>query len=375
MSIGMGDLCSDCNIFVTHCKTIVDGNGIVRGLPPRSNSPAILKSIGCMHCIRIGIIALIALCIGARFTSASRPSLLKLRSALPATVLRPLWWDVCRMPLEMLGYSFADDYEEMLQMHAEGANAVGMGAMWHPIRAPNEPYGVGALPPYTLLGAERLAQTFRTNVRIKGLAVHTPTWFTNDAAFTLRVYRIGRNGCLMQIAQKRFTNVPDNAWCTIEFAPQPPGRYLWEMVDGKGRIGAWAKWGNVYVYGDAFLGGNRALDIDFETRLVLTNGASAELFVTGDPHVSVPLGWGRINTVEQLGMRTNFSVGNWNNGHFPYYPDWFFKRYPDVAMLDQHGNSFMAGMFGKRYPWGAIDHPVIVSGTQRFIRKTVAMLK
>jgi hypothetical protein len=275
----------------------------------------------------------------------------------------------------MFGYSFDDDPSEMRRMKEEGANAVGMGAIWRPIRAEEELYGVDAVPPYAMLGAERIGQSFEVDRPFRGIAVHTPTWGTSGSAFTLCLYHVKGDNPPVQIARRRFTDVADNVWLALDFPTQQSGVYLWEMIDGEGRIGAWAKFGNVYRGGEALIGEKRMSEIDFETRILYADGTRKDLFPTGDPHISVPLGWGRLNTVQKLDMSTNFSVGNWNNGHFPMYPDWLFEFHPDVAMLDQNGEPFMAGIFGRSYPWVSIDHPAIVSGTGRFIRRTVEMLK
>ncbi|HEX29096.1 TPA: hypothetical protein ENG04_03330, partial [Candidatus Poribacteria bacterium] len=289
--------------------------------------------------------------------------------------VRPLlsstWWDVCQEPLELLGY-FAVPAGEREEAVREGMNAAEEGAMWHPVKAPREPYGIGHIPFYPFI--KEVAQTFEVDNPIRAVAPHTPTWFTTGSGCTVEVYRLEDEKWKL-VAKKRFENVRDNSWPSVEFPPQPPGIYKWVIVEPRGKIGAWARWGDSRSKGQPLVNGRPMEGFDFETRVITADGGIKEIFSSDALHFSLPLGWGTIEDWEKLKVRIGFAVGNWNNGHFPYYPEWFFRRFPDCAMLDQEGKPFMAGMFGRACPWVSICHPAIVEGTRRYIRSVVKALR
>ena len=288
--------------------------------------------------------------------------------------LSPVWWDVCRGPLELVGY-FSVPAEERAEAVREGANAAVEGAMWAPVETPSAPYGLGYIPPWSFVGAkEELAQIFKVEAPIRAVAPHTPTWFTKGSGCTVEVFRLEGESWRL-LARRRFRRVRDNSWPTVEFPPQPPGVYKWRIVEPEGRIGAWARLGDYHPEGRPIVDGNPQEGFDFETRITTMDGTVVELIPSGEPHFSIPLGSGVLQDWERLGVRVGFYVGNWNNGHFPYYPDWFFRKFPDCPMLDQDGKPFLAGMFGRKLPWVSICHPAIVEGTKRFITAVARALK
>jgi hypothetical protein len=297
------------------------------------------------------------------------------------TTLDPLYQDRCIRPCEYVGFSFADSEPELQLMKERGANAVGTGSMWFPTEDADAPYGVGIQDPGTLVAHPRLGQTVRAEGELVGVAVTTPTYTSGESGCTVSVYRVEGEGVDFgklgdPVAARAFTGISDNAWTRLDFGAQPPGRYYIELSQPTGnRIGWWAGSGNPYAGGMAYLSRRPVERFDFEARLYYADGSEGQ---TGQPtgdHAALELSRGLYGALEDLGMRTSYSVGNWNNGFFPYYPDWFEERFPDIAMLDQNGQPLLAGMFEKKYPWPAIDHPVIVNGTQRYIRAVVGQLR
>ncbi|KPJ63874.1 hypothetical protein AMK68_02940, partial [candidate division KD3-62 bacterium DG_56] len=297
------------------------------------------------------------------------PDWLRTERALPQVTLDPLYRGLCRRPVEYLGYSFGDDFENLSLMAADGANAVGYGTVWKPMEDPAAPNGVGVRVPDLFLGAVTLGQTFRADNPFTALSIATPTFsHPVGGSVTVTLYRASReNRRQERVASRRFEEVRDNAWLRLQFAEQPPGDYHWECAEAVGPIGVWGTAGNAYPDGAAWRNDEPLTHLDFEARLTTPEGE--QTIVTGDPdeRIASRLGRGRFGDLEALGMRTSMHVGNWNNGFFPYYPRWFYEQFPDVTMLDQDGKAFEAGMFGESFGWPAIDHPVITEGTARHI--------
>lgn len=308
--------------------------------------------------------------------------LVALAERLPQVTLDPIYRaGGCRRPCQYVGFSFSDTPDEMRAMRQHGATAVGAGAMWNPTKDEKAPYGVGVRVPWPLMGPRSLGQSFRANHAFVGVALHTPTYSTAGSGCSLALYRLApgekaQPGDADLVARQGFTDVPDNAWLRLDVGRQPPGRYYLELSDVTGgRLGAWVRDGDPYEAGAAYLDRRRTAALDLEVRLLLRSGAAEDLVREAEDHVPLELEGGLFGALERLGMKTSFSVGNWNNGHFPYYPDWFHELYPDMAMLDQDGQPLLAGMFDRKVPWPGIDHPAIVDGTQRFIAATVEALR
>ncbi|MFQ6097342.1 MAG: beta-galactosidase, partial [Armatimonadota bacterium] len=300
---------------------------------------------------------------------------------LRPTALDPLYQDRCLRPCEYVGFSFADTERQLRLMRESGANAVGTGSMWNPVQDEDAPYGVGMRDPETLIGNRTLGQTLRADGEVVGVAVTTPTYTTGESGCTISVYAVpdgevdfARLG--QPLASRAFAGIADNAWTRLDFGPHPAGMLYVELSEPTGnRIGWWARRGDQYPEGRAYVSRRAREDLDFEMRLFYADGRQAETVGRSADHVPIELSRSLFDTLAGLGMRAAYSVGNWNNGFFPHYPDWFYERFPDVAMLDQRGQPLLAGMFDRKVPWPAIDHPVIVNGTQRYIRAVVGRLR
>ncbi len=292
---------------------------------------------------------------------------------LPRSVLREEYHPICRRPCELIGFSFAGPEAELLEMRSAGANTVGLGAMWRPVQDQSAPHGCGAQPPG---GAGILGQIFKADQRFDGFAAHLPTGHSTDSGCSWTLLRVrGRDDEPERVADGRWPIVADNAWVEARLPEQAIGCYHFEISQPTGSwIGWWAKSGDIYTHGYAVIAGQPQRELDFEFRLH-RDGEWQQPVPSGGPHQAVHLGPFATKRIELLRMNVDYSVGNWNNPGFPYYPDWFWQRFPDAAAVDQDGKQIVGGMFGKAVPAPGIEHPVIVDGTSRFISATVEQLQ
>ena len=99
-----------------------------------------------------------------------------------------------------------------------------------------------------------LGQSFAAEAPFDAAGGCFPTWRTTEGAFTLALRRDGPRGAIL--AERRFENVQDNAWLSLEFDPPlPAGTYYLEMSAGRGKVGWWSHTGDVLPGGQAFAGG------------------------------------------------------------------------------------------------------------------------
>lgn len=296
----------------------------------------------------------------------------------PKSLLSPLYFETCRRPCEYVGFSFDDELAELQQMREHGANAVGCGSMWVPTDDPSAPYGVGIRSLVGLRDTTHLGQTFRAAAPFSAVALCTPTFLTEGSGCTLSLYSSApdewRETAPQPVAQATYTDVRDNQLLWLTFDELPPGTYYIEQSHPTGpAIGVWARGRDVYPDGTAYVNRRPVAD-DLELWIRTAEGEQAVVAPAEDHH-SIGLRYGVVGRIVAAGMFFDYMVGNWNNGGFPYYPDWFIERFPDIAMLDAQGRPIMAGMFGKLAPWPSIDQPVIVDGTRRYITAVVSALR
>ncbi len=285
---------------------------------------------------------------------------------MPDPLLRSEYHPMVRRPLQYVGYSFSGPRTELVEMREAGATALGTGEMWNPVRDARAPYGMGVKPAD---GSGRLAQTFVAEAPFDGCGGTLPTSLTTDSGCSWRLFREGEE---KPVAGGHWTLLVDNAWANAYFAQQPAGVYRFELYKPTGSdVGWWGRAGNPYAGGHAIVGGVVLDDVDFELHLRMDN-AWQDLVAPGEEHQALKLGPSVFDHLTSLGMYGAYSIGNWNNPGFTYYPGWFFEAFPEAAVLDQHGELFLGGgMFGRTVPTPNIDNAVIVNGTRRFLQSRV----
>lgn len=277
---------------------------------------------------------------------------------------------LCQRPCEHLGFSFSGPEEELAEMRAAGANTVGLGSMWNPVPDPSAPDGCGVVSP---VGTGVLGQSFTADVPFDGFAPCLPTGTSTDSGCSWRLLRVAAAGT-REVAAGRWTRVRDNSFPEARFAVQPAGRYRFEILRATGTWIGWWQRDDVYPGGNAWQSGKPIPARDFECRLH-AGGGWRDLVAPAEPHSAVHLGPSPFVLLRRMGFVGSYAVGEWNNPGFPYYPDWFVERFPDIAALDQDGRPFLGGMFGRQVPAPGIEHPVIVDGASRHIRETAAALR
>jgi len=299
-------------------------------------------------------------------------------SGAPRPLLSPLYFETCRRPCQYIGFSFDDELGELQQMREHGANAVGCGSMWVPTDDPSAPYGVGIASLVGLRDTTTVGQSFVAQAPFTGVALCMPTFLAEGSGCTVSLYSSPPEqwgeASPQPLARATFAEVRDNQLVWLTFDELPPGTYYVEQSEPTGpAIGVWARGRDVYPSGTAYVNRRPVAD-DLELWIRTVEGDQAIVAPAPD-HYSIGLGHGVTGRIVAAGMFFDYMVGNWNNGGFPYYPDWFIERFPDMAMLDAEGRPILAGMFGKLAPWPSIDQPVIVDGTCRYIRAVVSALR
>ena len=99
-----------------------------------------------------------------------------------------------------------------------------------------------------------LAQSFTAEKPFFALAGRFSTYRATNSAITLKLFHESATNA--PLATRRFTNVADNAWLTLNLpAPQPPGTYALEASDPAGKIGWWSHTDDVQLRGQALADG------------------------------------------------------------------------------------------------------------------------
>lgn len=105
--------------------------------------------------------------------------------------------------------------------------------------------------PTSLEPGKRLGQSFEIDQAFVSVESCFPTWKTKEAGLTLTLRQEGPGG--KEILRKRFEQIRDNGWLTLEFpSPQPAGRYYLEASDPVGRVGWWSQAKESFNQGQAF---------------------------------------------------------------------------------------------------------------------------
>lgn len=313
----------------------------------------------------------IAICVmhlGApQAPAAVAPPLDRAAAAAPSPSLRFEYHPLCRQPLQYIGFSFDEGYEQLIAMKGAGANAVSAAQMWIPFRDPDAPYGCGA---GLADGTGRLSQTFTLNAPFAGVAPVMPTWASTGSGCSWRLYRQLPGGGEDLVAEGRWRNLVDNGAAEAKFPRQPPGSYRFEVSEAVGsKVGWWLRLTDVIPGGHAIVNDRPREEADFEFN-ILTAGARPAwhpLVPRDDPRKPEPLGPNGVDRLEGLGMFYAYGLGTWNNPSFPYYPDWFIDRFPETIAVDQYDKPLEFGVYDTPRPSPNIESGVIVNGATRFI--------
>jgi len=304
---------------------------------------------------------------GAPVLAGDPSSSSSLSRASEPLILWPVYEKQLLSPCQYVGFSFEGSWQDLLDMKRAGAEICGANRIWIPVKDPSAPGGYGVvLPP---LGRKAVAQFFTLSESFSGVGVVFPTNFSTGSA-TVSLYRVEGDHKRL-VARKRFEQVPDGFLARLEGPPQPPGRYYLLVDQATGSIGLWLTRTRTLPDAQLLLDGEPRSGQWLEFAH-LTPAGAVVWHSDPDSHYWVRLGPARkVDEVRQAGMKMMMWVGNWNNGGFPYYPDWFYKKFPDITMIDALGRPIKAGMFDNLKGWPSIDHPAIVDGTSRYIRAVV----
>ncbi len=108
---------------------------------------------------------------------------------------------------------------------------------------------------YRLERNRTIGQSFVAQRAFTAVGGCFPTWFTTESGMTLRLMKDGPGGEL--VAERMFSNVPDNAWIMLETELQPPGRYYLEMSCPVGTVGWWSANDDLIPDGEAYRDGKQ----------------------------------------------------------------------------------------------------------------------
>lgn len=134
--------------------------------------------------------------------------------------------------------------------------------------------------PADLTPGHTLGQSFTVTEPVASVAGCFPNWATQGAGMTLTLYSEGPGG--KQIVSRRFEDVSDNAWVSLQFDPPlTAGTYCLEMSQPSGKIGWWSHTADVWTGGHALADGKTVAG-DRTLRVLLTrrNHAAIRRFFT-----------------------------------------------------------------------------------------------
>lgn len=117
----------------------------------------------------------------------------------------------------------------------------------------SEETGKGGVP-VPLTAGHSLGQSFTAAKPFRSVGGSFPTWRTRGASLTLTLSHDGPDG--MRITTRRFENVKDNGWVSLEFDPPlAAGSYYLEANGPGGSIGWWSDPADTLPLGEAFAEG------------------------------------------------------------------------------------------------------------------------
>lgn len=291
----------------------------------------------------------------------------------------PVWRGLLKGPCERFGYSFIDDEDAMKAMSAAGANIALNNLMWVPREDASAPNGNGMDVDNWMAGGELVEQEFHAEEAFEAVRVCVAGYGKPITSIRLSLLKISlQKDNEPPIATARLEAVPDNGWAELELSkPLDSGFYLLRISEAKEPAAVWVKREskgflefNLRVHGAA----TYAAKMVFQLRTV---GHQWDKAPKMEPSwIPVPVKKRIYDIADQTGIGLTIAVGDWNNGFFPYYGSWWYKKYPDFSMVDQAGKQFKATMFDSAsMGWPAIDHPDEMAGVRRFVQATVESLR
>lgn len=293
--------------------------------------------------------------------------------AEPVT-LWPVYQQQVLCPCEYVGFSFDGPWRELQEMRRAGAEICGLSGIWIPTRDPAAPGGYGVQAP--IYGRQSVSQYFTLAEHFSALGIVFATEFQTGSA-TVALYRAvsgGGQGARTPhhiVATRRFEDVPDGFLAKLDFPAQEPGRYYVVIDRPTGQIGVWLT-PTLTLPGAELLIEDTPQPGEYLEFAHFTPEGKMVWHSDPEHHRYQRLAYPRqADNTAQSGLKLMMWVGNWNNGGFPYYPDWFYEAFPDMTMVDAGGKPILAGMFDAQKGWPSIDHPAIVDGTSRYIRAIV----
>jgi len=295
------------------------------------------------------------------------PILLSLLAGSEPVTLWPVYQEKLLSPCQYVGFSFAETPQSQAEMKAAGGEICSLGSMWVPVKDPKAPFGCGVQPTSQTHGC--VTQTFCLKKPFCALIVQFPTNYAQGAASVL-LWHQGKAG-RRKIVYQRFEEIPNEFQARVDFPTQKPGSYALEIREGEGTLGVWIAEGQPIPGMRLFFDDVEIHGEFLEFALIAPEGP-VTWYSSPSQHRPVYLSKQRpVDQVAAAGLDCAFMVGNWNNGGFPYYPQWFYNQFPDITMVDAKGLPIKAGIFGEKKGWPGIDHPVIVDGTRRHIESVV----
>lgn len=290
----------------------------------------------------------------------------------------PVWRGLLDGPCQYRGYSFLEDEAAIRQMAANGANIGTSGHIWIPTEDPAAPDGNGTDAEGWQQGGPVVEQELRAVASFSAVRVCLAGY--GAPLKSVRITLLGPpqpDGNRRSVASAVLRDVPDNAWAELAL-PQPadPGFYLLRLSDAEGPAAVWCTRLDAAGELAMFVSGRAVYNAQVPIQLRPAGGDWPAPPAESPRRLALLLGERLSDVLTETGMKQGVQVGDWNNGLFPYYPDWWYRKYPDFTMCDQDGRPFAATMFGEApRGWPVIDHPAEMAGVRRFAQSLVAGMR
>ena len=193
--------------------------------------------------------------------------------------------------------------------------------------------------PAALHDVETLGQSFTIDGTFEKVSGRFPTWSSDNSSLTLSFYKNGPDGD--RIMRKRFENIEDNAWITLEFEDSlSAGTYYLEQSEADGTIGWWSHTEDVLNGGQAYQNGE-PVDGDRTLRVGQTDDSDSSPLLRTDVELDKQIASARAHVVT-LGYG-ELHVNGDRVGDEQLNPAW--TKYDDRVLYSTHdlGNILSEG--------------------------------